>query len=234
MSYCVHCGVELADSEAACPLCDTPVVDPHRLTTAEPSFAEVVDLSKKPGLNRRFIISCVLLLLAVPFLVTAIVGWFVSANLNWALYVFGAELCLWVFLVYPLLAPKRRPYVFLVVDGVATAALVALIAGLSGGWDWYVRLALPLITLWLLVAVGMTYLIRRDYLSAGTKVGGALMIVACGVLLTGSLVALYQGAAATPVWAWAAFLPCIVLGLAVILLSRSVAVNEWVRRNLFL
>ena len=28
MSYCVHCGVELADSEKRCPLCHTRVVDP--------------------------------------------------------------------------------------------------------------------------------------------------------------------------------------------------------------
>ncbi len=28
MSYCVHCGVELAESEARCPLCNTKVVDP--------------------------------------------------------------------------------------------------------------------------------------------------------------------------------------------------------------
>ena len=28
MSYCVHCGVQLAPSEARCPLCQTPVVDP--------------------------------------------------------------------------------------------------------------------------------------------------------------------------------------------------------------
>ena len=28
MSYCVHCGVELADCEPKCPLCGTEVLDP--------------------------------------------------------------------------------------------------------------------------------------------------------------------------------------------------------------
>ena len=35
MSYCVHCGVKLAPSEARCPLCKTPVVDP--VTPYDPS-----------------------------------------------------------------------------------------------------------------------------------------------------------------------------------------------------
>ncbi len=35
MSYCVHCGVKLAPSEARCPLCQTPVVDP--VTPYDPS-----------------------------------------------------------------------------------------------------------------------------------------------------------------------------------------------------
>ncbi len=30
MSYCVHCGVELAPSEEKCPLCKTPVMDPNQ------------------------------------------------------------------------------------------------------------------------------------------------------------------------------------------------------------
>jgi len=30
MSYCVHCGVELAPSEESCPLCKTPVLDPNQ------------------------------------------------------------------------------------------------------------------------------------------------------------------------------------------------------------
>ena len=31
MSYCVHCGVELAPSERDCPLCGTAVLNPRRL-----------------------------------------------------------------------------------------------------------------------------------------------------------------------------------------------------------
>lgn len=233
MSYCVHCGVELADSEGACPLCGTVVVDPHRLTTAEPAFAEHLDISEGHRLNKRFVMGVVALLLAVPFLVTAIVGWFISANLDWALYVVGAELCLWVFVFLPLLAPKRRPYAFLVADGVAVAALLALIAGLNDGGHWYVMLALPLTALWCIAALLFVYIARRSYLSAGAKVGSILMVLACAVLVTGSFVSVFVGAGTTPGWAWAVFLPCVVLGLAVVLLSRSVVVAEWVRKNLF-
>ena len=31
MSYCVNCGVRLAKSEHACPLCNTKVINPNKL-----------------------------------------------------------------------------------------------------------------------------------------------------------------------------------------------------------
>ena len=31
MAYCVHCGVELEKGTPACPLCNTPVIDPAEL-----------------------------------------------------------------------------------------------------------------------------------------------------------------------------------------------------------
>ena len=38
MSYCVNCGVELGISLKACPLCDTPVVNPHVETISNDTF----------------------------------------------------------------------------------------------------------------------------------------------------------------------------------------------------
>ena len=35
MSYCVNCGVELDRSAKACPLCNTPVINPNELQRKE-------------------------------------------------------------------------------------------------------------------------------------------------------------------------------------------------------
>ena len=35
MSYCVNCGVELDRSAKACPLCNTPVINPNELLRKE-------------------------------------------------------------------------------------------------------------------------------------------------------------------------------------------------------
>ena len=41
MSYCVNCGVELGISLKACPLYDTPVVNPHVETISNDTFSHL-------------------------------------------------------------------------------------------------------------------------------------------------------------------------------------------------
>lgn len=36
MSYCVNCGVKLDPSLKYCPLCNTPVINPHDLSKMQP------------------------------------------------------------------------------------------------------------------------------------------------------------------------------------------------------
>lgn len=39
MSYCVNCGVELDKNLQACPLCNTPVINPKELERKSMEFA---------------------------------------------------------------------------------------------------------------------------------------------------------------------------------------------------
>ena len=60
MSYCVHCGVKLADGAASCPLCGTPVLDPNRATakagaSAMPMFSERDEDRTAKRINPRFV-----------------------------------------------------------------------------------------------------------------------------------------------------------------------------------
>ena len=47
MSYCVNCGVKLDPSLKYCPLCNTPVINPHDLSKMQP-ISPFPNLSLRP------------------------------------------------------------------------------------------------------------------------------------------------------------------------------------------
>lgn len=105
MSYCVNCGVELGISLKACPLCDTPVVNPHVETISNDTFfpsksGEIEPVSKT---ELAILISSMLLSVSVLF---GILNIFFDREKFWSLYVIGAMAMLWVWFVLPLLTRK--------------------------------------------------------------------------------------------------------------------------------
>ena len=236
MSYCVHCGVRLADAENACPLCGTPVVDPSRIegAGAEPMFVEKWEAKAGRKVNWRFAVNLVFLVLASPFLVTLIVGLCVPADLSWTVYVLAALLVLWIVAVLPLIVRLKKPYVYLLIDAGAALAMLAIVAAFTHGWRWFLILGLPLTALALGVALMMTFVIRRSRVTVGAKVGWCFIIMAVEIILVGIDVGLFRGTSVLPLWSWVSALPCAVFGVVLVLLGSSVTVSEWVRKNLFI
>ena len=236
MSYCVHCGVQLADAESACPLCGTPVVDPGRVPGqgAEPMFVEQWEAKAGRKVNWRFVVNLVFFVLALPFAVTGIVGLCVPADMAWTIYVLASLLMLWVVAVLPLFVRLKRPYVYLLIDAGAAVALLAIIAAFTHGWRWFLILGLPLTALALGAALMMTFVIRRSRLTGGAKAGWCFVIAAVEVMCIGIDVGLFRGTSVLPLWGWVSALPCTVLGLVLVILGSSVRVSEWVRKNLFI
>ena len=242
MSYCVHCGVQLADWEAACRLCGTPAEDPRREKTAgsganptaAPMFSEAGESHAEKRLNPRFVASLAFLLLAVPFAVTAIVGACVPADLSWALYVIGGLALAWVLVMLPLHLPRRRPYGFLLVDGAAVVAMLALVAAFNHGWRWFLILGLPLTALGLGAALMCTFILRRRTVPAGAKAGWLFLVAAVLVMCVGIAVGLCRGTSVLPVWGWASAIPCVVIGVLLVVLSYNDRFAAWAERRLFI
>lgn len=93
MSYCVHCGVKLAPSEARCPLCKTPVVDP--VTPYDPSVPKEFPTRVREQhleINPGATLVLAAVLLAVPSLICLFVDLLVSGGLTWSPYPIGAFL----------------------------------------------------------------------------------------------------------------------------------------------
>ena len=71
--YCIKCGVELADSEKRCPLCNTPVINPKTYGLEEDT-AVYKNYEKVGGLHIdfRFIAVIISILLLIPIFITSI------------------------------------------------------------------------------------------------------------------------------------------------------------------
>lgn len=233
MSYCVHCGVKIADYEKSCPLCGTPVIDPNRIVQGEPLFIDRMDLTEH-RINRTFIATLVFVLLLVPFAVTAILDFVLSVQLTWAFYVLGAEGCFGVFFLLPFLFPKASPYWFAIADAAAAAAYLLLIAALTGGMGWYFTLGFPLAMLSGWFAVLSLFIARQKHLGKLAITGWLLLTLAVFLFGIDSIISQYVNGSFLPVWAWYASTPLLVLGIVIIILSRSIRINEWIRRKLFL
>ena len=138
--YCVKCGVELADSEAKCPLCQTPVYLPGY----EPSEDRPYPKFDKPEpVNPRgiyFIISFICIIAAV---ISFVCDLNLGAGVSWSGYVIGGILLFYVVFILPGWFKRYNPAIFVPVNFAAIALYLAYIdIAVRGGW--FLSFALPL------------------------------------------------------------------------------------------
>jgi len=233
MSYCVHCGVKLADYETRCPLCETEVIDPNRTKViTEPTYQDRMDINGKK-LNKRFLIMLISLALLIPVAVIAVIDLVFSSGLTWAFYVFGAMLIIWTFIVFPIYFEEKSPYLYLAADLAVSSLYILMLSWLNSSVKWLMSIALPLILSVGLCVFLIIFVLQAKRIGKIEK-GGWIGIIASFLpwaidiavthYLTGSFV---------PVWAWYVSSPLIILGIVLVVASKSVSMSEWIRRNLF-
>lgn len=234
MSYCVHCGVKLINSENICPLCGTPVYDLNQLKDDEESiFGNEIKLSKHP-LNRRFITLLLSFILLIPFAITALINIFVYSELTWSLYVFGAEVCIWFFAILPIAFPQRRPYLVCILSTFAILSYLLLIFYLTKSSKWFLHLAMPICLFVGSIILIMLYISFRKKLGKIQKISWITLLFAlllCGI---DSIIVHFINNTFIPTWSLYVSTPLGILGVVVISLSHNITVTEWIRRNLFI
>ena len=234
LSYCVHCGVELADYETKCPLCETPVVDPARpIAAGDPPFPDrLADGGRK--INKHFIVTVVSTVMLIPFVVTTLIDVILSVGMSWSAYVLGAEALFWLAFVLPYQSRGTSPYLFCFIDTAALAMYILLIAAIEGGRSWYVPLALPLTVFAGLEACVVTAIHRSARIGKLTKAGIAVTSISFYPLIVDIVIAHYLYGSYMPRWSWYASVPLFALGITIIILSMSRRFKEWLRKKMFI
>lgn len=180
--YCVRCGVELADSEQACPLCGTEVYHPQ---LERPDGKKPYPRDKMPELPARS--------LRLPGLLTVVVvlaGWIaalcnqqVNGSITWSGYVLGSLLVTYVALILPSWFRNPNPTIF-VPCSFAAAIVFLLYINYATGGNWFLSFAFPVAGGIGLIATTLATLLH--YLHRGRLfiIGGCCMGLGGFALLT--------------------------------------------------
>lgn len=235
MSYCVNCGVELDSTASFCPLCHTPVHNPNQPvdhSTPKPFPTERKEVPPVSKLQLAILLSTVL---ASVGICCGVLNIFLRTERTWSLYVIGAVIMLWVWLVAPLLHHKKDTLrLQLLADILAIAIYVSLIAVDLDGWDWYWHLALPIILL-----LGAVFLFwgltmgghQRSTLSSMSIVIGSIGVFTIGVEC---FLDRFFHQHWSPSWSLVVFTICLILTIPLMVVRRVPSLREEVRRRFHL
>ncbi len=233
MSYCVNCGVELADSEKHCPLCQTEVVNPKALwqEPAERPYSRHVDNIMK-RIDRRYFAALTALLLSIPCIITVLLDILTGGGLTWSAYVIGAVAVIYVVVLLPFFFRKYHAVIFLGADCAAVLLYLLFIQATIGG-SWFMSLGLPLTVSASVCMLALALLFTKRRLSVIVKTGAVLIAVGVFVVAAEVFISLDAYHAVKFAWSFYALIPCLVLGVAAFVLEHRQNFKERVRRRLF-
>lgn len=234
MSYCVNCGVKLAQSEAFCPLCGTEVINPREAPNPDargPFPQHVEQLQRR--IERRYVATLLSLALIIPLIVSIFCNALISHALTWSLVVAGGELVIFCIALLPMLVPNAKPIPSLCLDLVAVLLFLRFLERITEG-EWWLMLGLPLTlaagALTLLILVLAMYRRKLGLFVAASYFlfGAAILAVA-----TELVIKLYIGRGPYVNWSFYVAVSCAVLGVCARILNKRANVKEEIRKRFF-
>lgn len=233
MAYCVHCGVELDASLKRCPLCDTPVLDPHGLSHEEAVSPYPLERGKvdEPVQRKDIAIFFSTFLLTVS-ITCGLLNLFVFSNNRWALMVFGTCMLIWVFF-FPILIYKRTSaYISFILDGLAIIVYLFLMANLMDRYQWFYQLGVPIVvlcTLLLELSIILYQKVNRSFLSVGLYLLIDSSLLCMGIEL---LCRRFLGKPYQLTWSAVVLTVCVILSIMILTVFFSPRLRGAARKRL--
>lgn len=238
MSYCVNCGVELAASEPCCPLCHVPVVNPAQPWTPPrhapyPRRVETVLNS----VDRRYAVLITSIALSIALLCCVLMDLLTAHAITWSGYVAGGLVCVFVWVLLPMLVRRPNVYLYILYNTVALLLYLFAILYQARALPAFYHLATPLA----LILCAASYAVAPIVLSrrlAGKlyKPAILMMIFAVFCLLVELVLDLYVsgGQAYRPDWSVVVAAVSIITGLVLIMLEGRNRLKDRIIRRLFI
>lgn len=160
MSYCVNCGVELAEYIKKCPLCSTEVLNPNNPYdfASELPYPEY-EPAPKQKLTPKLILTLIAILFMLPIAICLVADLSYDGGFGWSGYVIAS-----LFAVYTVIASAftvHRESVFLeqLFDYIAVLLLLVYIEEQCNS-GWFLSFALPLLCAVAITSFLLTFLIK--------------------------------------------------------------------------
>lgn len=232
MSYCVNCGVELEKACKACPLCDTPVINPREKTepSEKPAYPDMLLVPKST--NRLYLAFVLSLIILIPTIVSTMINAVFFDNPVIKFVVGGAALA-WVWFLLPLMWKKPIPAAVVTIDVVSLLLYFQLfkISGLDTGWvDSFV---VPVVlALWIIINVFLLWVKKKRSKSAvavAVLAGINVMTFICEIRASAFFLGKLQFIVSFVMTAC-----CISLMVFFVVLDKSKRLKMWLHKKFFI
>lgn len=150
MSYCVNCGVELEDSLAFCPLCQTPVINLNLDKVRQQRFA-VSPFAEEKGTVDAVHSSDWAILLSTVLASTAVacglLNFLVFNGNPWSIPIIGFCILLWVYAIPFFIYTKLPMYAAFLFDGFITGIYLYMLTYITKTDEWFMGIGIPIVIL---------------------------------------------------------------------------------------
>ncbi|HSK69053.1 MAG TPA: RING finger protein [Candidatus Limnocylindria bacterium] len=233
MSYCVECGVKLAESQQKCPLCHTPVVNPNLPPDHAPQspWPEAEEPALK--LDRGYAAQLSIMAVLIPMLAVLLLDILDGRGL-WSPYAMGALALLWVYIAVPLVFRFKRPYPYVALDAAATVGYLWLVASLSGGMGWYRGIVMPMLVLLGAATLLMLLAWRRVQMPLLYRLAAMALVLGASLIAVEVILDLNARGRVMIGWSLYAAITVAVVALMLAGLEHNHTLKDEIRRRLFI
>lgn len=232
MSYCVNCGVELHSTLDACPLCNTPVINPRELQKEKKPSPYAKEKGQVDVVKRKDLALLTVIVLIATSLSCILLNILVFTGRPWCLYIIGICLMLFV-LILPTLIYLRLPiYIYLLLDGITVGLFLYMVTFNTSDTRWFFKLALPIVVLITILVEILALLLNHlpvSFMTTALYVFVELALLCVGLEL---LIDHYLGVPLHLVWSAIVLTVCGVISAMLITILSVHRLRDAVRRRL--
>ena len=228
MSYCVNCGVELAEYIKKCPLCSTEVLNPNQPYdfTSTPPYPEYEAIPKQK-ISPKLILGIIAMIFMLPVAVCLAADLTYDGVLGWSGYVIASLFCVYTIIATALSVHKESMFLEQIFDYMAMLLLSAYINEQSGG-GWFLTFALPLICTIMLSTLFLTFLKRVLNKRALSVTATACMISGLLCVITDILIKYNFYNHVSVGWSLYSFISLVIIGCVLLFIDN----NKYIKRRL--
>ena len=230
--YCVNCGVKLADSEKACPLCGVVAFHPDISRPEGQRLYPAVEF-KNQQVSPWGTLIIVTILFLLPLLSVLIADLQADREFSWSGYVIGALLVVYSTLVLPSWFKRPNPVIFTPIVFAMIALYLFYICFATGG-SWFLSFALPVVGAIALICTTVITLLR--YVRRGKLYifGGAAIALGVFMPVMEHLLSITFQSITFIGWSYHPLLALVLLGGLLIFLAICRPARETMERKFFI